>query len=116
MVFDGSGEIWPGIEEACNSCVVLYEELDYCLKTEDSWGVLMTESFNGGGTGITSDEKSLLFELLYLLLKNRLSREMFCEELDDCWQTKDSWGGLMIELFNGGEKDITDDDNLLLFE
>ena len=44
----------------------------------------MTESFNGGVTGITSDDNSLLFELLSLLLNNRLSRGMFCEEMDDC--------------------------------
>ena len=42
----------------------------------------MTESFNGGGTGITGNEKSLLFELLYLLLKHRLSRGVFSEDLD----------------------------------
>ena len=34
----------------------------------------MTESFNVGGIGITSDENSLLFELLSLQLKHRLSR------------------------------------------
>ena len=28
MVFEGSGEVRTGIEEACNSCVVLGEELD----------------------------------------------------------------------------------------
>ena len=44
----------------------------------------MTESFNGGGKVITSDEKSLLFELMYLLLKHRLSLGVFCEDLDDC--------------------------------
>ena len=44
----------------------------------------MTESFNVGGTGITSDEKSLLFEFLSLLLKHCLSQGMFCENLDDC--------------------------------
>ena len=43
----------------------------------------MTESFNGGGTGITGDEKSLLFELLSLLLKHRLSQGEFGKELDD---------------------------------
>ena len=72
MVFDGSGEVRPGIEEACGSGVVFYENMDECLQTEDSWVGLMTESFNGGGTGITSDDSSLLFELLYLLLKYRL--------------------------------------------
>ena len=44
----------------------------------------MTESFNGGGIGITSDEKPLLFELLYLLLNHRLSQGLSCENLDDC--------------------------------
>ena len=44
----------------------------------------MTESFNGGGTGITADDNSFLFELLYLLLKHRLSLGVFCEYLDDC--------------------------------
>ena len=44
----------------------------------------MTESFNGGGTCITGDDKSFLFQLLSLLLKHRLSRGVFCEELDDC--------------------------------
>ena len=33
----------------------------------------MTELFNGGGTGITSDDNSFLFELLSLLLNYRLS-------------------------------------------
>ena len=85
-------------------------------QTEDSWGGLMTESFNGGGTGITGDDNSLFFELLSLLLKHRLSWGVFCEELDDCWPTKDSWGGLMTKLFNGGETYITGDENSLLFE
>ena len=57
MVFEGSGEVRPGIEEACNSCVVLYEEVDDFWRTKDSWGELMTESFNVGGAGITGDEK-----------------------------------------------------------
>ena len=48
MVFDGSGEVRPGIEEACNSCVVLGEDLDDCWKTEDSWFGLMNGSFHGG--------------------------------------------------------------------
>ena len=60
MVFDGSAEVQPGIEEACDYGVVFYDEMDDCWQTEDIWGGL-TESFNGGGTGITSDEKSLLF-------------------------------------------------------
>ena len=55
MVFDRSGEVQPGIEEAYNSGVVICEELDNFWQTKDSWGVLMIESFNGGGTGITSD-------------------------------------------------------------
>ena len=76
----------------------------------------MTESLNGGGTGITGDGNSLMFELLVLRLKHRLSRGVFCEDLDYCWKTMDSWGGLMTELFNGGETYITVNDNLLLFE
>ena len=44
----------------------------------------MTESFNGGGKGITSDGDSFLFELMYFLLKHRLSQGLKCEELDDC--------------------------------
>ena len=44
----------------------------------------MTESFNGVGTGITGDDNSFLFELLFLLLKHRLSQGVFCEDLDDC--------------------------------
>ena len=44
----------------------------------------MNESFNGGGTGITGDERSLLFELLSLLLNHWLKRGVLCEYLDDC--------------------------------
>ena len=51
---------------------------------EPRTGGLATESLNGGGTGITSDDNSLIFELLSLLLKNGLSRGVFCEDLDDC--------------------------------
>ena len=116
MVFDGSGEVRPGIEEACNSCVVLCEELDDCWRTEDSWVGLITESFHGGSIGITGDDKSLLFELLWFILRHWLSRGVLCEDLDDCWQTEDSWGGLMTELFNGRETDITGNYNSLLFE
>ena len=76
----------------------------------------MTESFNGGGTSITVDDRSLLFEWLYLQSKHRLSWGVFCGELDDCWWTEDSWGGLMTESFNGGGTGITGDDNSLLFE
>ena len=35
MVFDGSGEVRPGIEEACDSDVMFYEDLDDCWQTED---------------------------------------------------------------------------------
>ena len=56
MVFYISSKFRPGIEEACDSGVVLCEDLDDCWQTEDNWGGLMTESFNGGGTVITSDE------------------------------------------------------------
>ena len=76
----------------------------------------MTEYFNGGVTYITGDDNSFLFELISLLLNNQLSRGVFCEELDDCWWTKDRWGRLMTELFNGGGTGITGDDNSLLFE
>ena len=76
----------------------------------------MTELFHGGSIGITGDENSLLFDLLWLLLRHWLSRGVLCEELDYCWQTKDSWGGLMTELFNGREIYITGNDKLLLFE
>ena len=43
----------------------------------------MTEKFNVGGTDITGDDNLLLFELLSLILKHRLSRGVFCEDLDD---------------------------------
>ena len=55
MVFDGSGEVQPVIEEACDSCIVLFEDLDECWQKKDSWGGFINESFNGGGTGITND-------------------------------------------------------------
>ena len=116
MVFDGSGEVRPGIEEACNSCVVLCEDMDDCWQTEDSWFGLMTESFHVVSIGITGDYNSLLFELLWLLLSHWLSQGVLCEYLDDCWQIEDSWGGLMTELFNGRETDITSNDNSFLFE
>ena len=76
----------------------------------------MNKSLNIGGTGIAGDGNSLLFELLSLLLKRCLSQGVFCEELDDCWQTEDSCGGFMTELFNGGGTGITSDKNSLLFE
>ena len=44
----------------------------------------MTESFNVGGTGITGDDNSLLFELLSLLLNQRLAQGVLFEELNDC--------------------------------
>ena len=55
MVFDWSGEVRPGIEEAGNLCVVLCEELDDYWRTKESWVGLTTESLNGGGTGIYGD-------------------------------------------------------------
>ena len=64
MVFDGSDEFRPGIEEASDSGDVLCEELDVCWLTEESWGRLITESFNGGGTGITGKNNSLIFAWL----------------------------------------------------
>ena len=65
-----------------------------------------------------SDNKqgSLLFELMWLLSRHLLSRGMLCEDLDDCWQTEDSWGGLMNKLFNGRETYITSNDISMLFE
>ena len=66
IVFDGSSEVRPGIEEAYDSGVVFCEYMDEYWRTEDIWDVLMTESFNGGGTGITGDDKSLLFGWLSL--------------------------------------------------
>ena len=74
MVFDGSGEVQPGIEEYFDSSVVFYEDMDDCWQTEESWGGFMIESFNWGEKDITSDENSLLFEWLSLLLNHRLSR------------------------------------------
>ena len=44
----------------------------------------MTESLNGGGTGINGDDKSFIFGLLSFLLNRRLSQGLWCEELDDC--------------------------------
>ena len=46
MVFYGSSEVQPGIEEACDSGVVFYEEMDDCWQPKDSWGGLITESLN----------------------------------------------------------------------
>ena len=66
--------------------------------------------------GFIGDDKPLLFELLSLILNHWLSRGLFYEELDDCWRTEDSWGGLITKLFNGGVTDITSDDKLLIFQ
>ena len=65
-----------------------------------------------------SDNKqgSLLFELMWLLSRHLLSWRLLCEDLDNCWQTEDSWGGLMTRLFNGIETDITGNDISMLFE
>ena len=65
-VFDGSSEVLPGIEEACDSGIVLCEDMDDCWQTEDSWGGLMTELFNEGRKFIIRDDNSLLFEWLSL--------------------------------------------------
>ena len=116
MLLDGSVEVRPGIEETWDSCVVFCEDLYDCWRTKEIWGGLMTESFSGVGIGITSGDKSFLFEFLSLLLKHWLSRGVFCEDLDDCWQTKDRWGRLMTKLFNEVGTGITGDDNLLHFE
>ena len=110
MVFDGSAEAQLDIEEAYKSVVVFCQDLDDCWRTKDIWSVLMTESFNWGSTVITGDENSLIFEWLYLRLKHRLSRWVFYEYLDDCWQIEDSWVGLMTESLNGGGTSITVDD------
>ena len=99
-----------------HSCVVLREELDDFWWTNDIWVGLMNGSFNGGSVGITGDNNSLLFELMWLLSRHLLSRGLLGENLDDCWQTEDSWGGLMTELFNGRETDITGNDISMLFE
>ena len=49
----------------------------------------------------SNHSNSLLFELMWLLSKHLSSRGLLGEDLDDCLQTEDSWGGLMTELFNG---------------
>ena len=116
MVFDGSGEVRLGIEEACKSCIVLGEELDDCWRTEDSWVGLLNVSFHGGSIGITGDDNSLLFELMWLLLRHLLSQGLLGEDMDDCWQTEDSWGGLMTKWFNGIETGVSGNDIPLLFE
>ena len=113
MVFDRSGEVRSGIEEACYSYLVLCEDLDECWRTDDSWRGLMTESFNGGGTGITCDDKSLLFELVALLLNHGVSRGAFCEDLDNCWRTEGGWGGFITQIFNGGGTYITSDEKIV---
>ena len=74
MLFEGSDEVRPVIEEAYDSGVVFCKKLDDCWQTEDIWGGLISESFNGLGTDITSDDNSLLFGWVYLLLKHRLSQ------------------------------------------
>ena len=83
----------------------------WLLKNKDSWGGLMTELFNVGGTGITGDDNLLLFEWLSLLLNHWLSQGVFYEDLDDFWRTKDSWGGFMTESLNGEGTGITVNDN-----
>ena len=116
MVFDGSGEVRPGIEEACNSCVMLGKDLDDCWQRKDSWVGLTNGSFHGGSVGITGDDNSLLFEFMWLLSRHLLSRGLLGEDLDDWWQTEDSWGGLMTKLFNGRETYINGNDILMLFD
>ena len=49
-------------------------------------------------------------------IKSPVITRVFCEDLDDCWQTEDNWDGLMTELLNGEGTDINDDKKLLLFE
>ena len=53
---------------------------------------------------------------MWLLSRHLLSRGLLGEDLDDCWQTEDSWGELMTEWFNGRETDITGNDISILFE
>ena len=43
-------------------------------------------------------------------------RVVFCEELDDCWQTEDIWGVVMAESLNLGVTGITGDDKSFIFE
>ena len=62
MVFYGSSEVRPGIEEACESGVVLFGDMDESLVTKDSLGVLMTESLYRVGTDITIDYNSFIFK------------------------------------------------------
>ena len=116
MVFDGLSEVWQGIGEACDSGVVFWVDLDECWQTEDSWGILITGSFNGGGTGNTGDDNLFIFEWLPVKLKYRLSQGLLCEDLDDCWQTEDRRGRLITESFNGGGTGITGDEKQFLFE
>ena len=54
------------------------EDLDDYWLTEDSWGGLMTELFNGESTGITSDNNLLIFEWFSLQFKHRLSQGVLC--------------------------------------
>ena len=77
---------------------------------------LMNGSFYGGIVGITGDDNSLLFELMWFLSRHLLSRGLLGEDLDYCWQTEDRWGGLMTELFNGRETYITGNEISMLFE
>ena len=64
MIFYRSAEVRPGIEEACDSDIMFYEDLHDYWQTKDSLFGLMTESFNGVVTGIIGEEKSLLSEWL----------------------------------------------------
>ena len=76
----------------------------------------MTKSFNDWGKGTIGDVNLLLFDLLPLLLNQRLSIGVLCEELDYCWQTEDSWDVSMTELFNGVGTGITGNDNSFFFD
>ena len=51
--------------------------MDDCWRNEDSWGGLITELFNWGGTDINGADKSLLFEWMSLRLNHRLSQGVF---------------------------------------
>ena len=41
---------------------------------------------------------------------------VFCEDMDDFWQTKYIWGGLMTESLNEGGTGIIGDENSIRFE
>ena len=42
MLFDGSAEVWPGIEEACDYGGVFCDDMYDCWKTKDGLDGLIT--------------------------------------------------------------------------